>query len=65
MKDFFKIRFAEDEKGHIHIFTDILNKDDTGFFFTMPQYVGIFALLDQLKKTIKDNVMEDSKWPRV
>jgi len=61
MFDFFKIRFAEDEKGKIHMFTDFLKQDKDGFFVTNNQQNGMFMLLEGLIETLKKNDLESLK----
>jgi len=61
MDTFFKIEFKEDDKGLIHIFTDMLNQDKDGYFLTTNQAKGMFMLLHELEKTIRDNDLESLK----
>ena len=61
MNIFLKLKFAEDDKGKIHIFTEMPNEDNDGFFITSNQQKGLFFLLDALKETISKNDLESLK----
>lgn len=61
MKDFLKIRFAQDKEGMIHIYTDILQTDADGYYLTGNQKRGVFVLLEKFMQGIRDNALEDLK----
>jgi len=61
MNEFFTVRFCEDNKGKIHIFTTMSQKDLDGYFLTGNQKHGMMFLIDKLKDTINNNSLEDLK----